>query len=172
VADLLPGTYVCVRTHGFVPLSIRLFTRSPYDHAFIYAGDGRIIEAQPGGCREVPLSTYAGYPMLADTDESLTDEQRKRVVAKATALLGVPYGYLDIVRLGLSALGLRWRWLTRAADNERAMICSQVVAACGQAAGVDWLCGQGSPAAVTPGMLAARNTMRPFALEVTGEPAR
>ncbi len=166
MADLLPGTYVCVRTHGFVPFSIRTLTRSDYDHAFVYVGEGRIIEAEPHGCREMPLAEYAGYDMLADSGENLTGPQRGRIVTKARALLGVPYGYLDIARLALATFGLHWSLLTRAADAERAMICSQIVAACGQAASADWLCGQESPAAVTPGMLAARPGMTPFTLEV------
>jgi hypothetical protein len=94
--------------------------------------------------------------MVFDTAERLTPEQRQRVCDKAQILLGTPYGWTDIVRLSLRCLGLQWQWLTKRADDERAMICSQLVAACGEYAGADWLCGREAPAAVTPGDLADR----------------
>lgn len=152
----LPGTYACVRTRGLYPWLIRVGTRSKYDHAFIICDDGQIIEAQPGGARWAQLSDYDGELVVFDTAEPMTQAQRIAVVSKAITLLGTPYGWTDIARLALRCLGLQWGWLTKAADNERAMICSQLVAACGAAAGLDWQCGREAPAAVTPGDLAHR----------------
>jgi hypothetical protein len=161
-ADLKPGDYGVVRTTGFVPWCIRLLTRSAYDHVFIVIGaDGNgdydIVEAEPAGARYAKLSEYEGYDMLFNTGEPLTDAQRDAIVAEAHRLVGTPYGFLDIVRLGLMLTIRRApKWLTKRADAEQAIICSQLVAMCGRAAGVDWLCGQSTPAMVTPGMLATR----------------
>jgi len=159
---LAAGSYGCVRTGGFYAWLIRLGTRSKYNHAFVVMDSvGRIIEADPGGARWAHISDYGNDCKVFNTTEQLTDEQRTKICDKAQVLLGTPYGWTDIVRLSLRCLGLQWRWLTQRADDEKAMICSQLVAACGQAAGVDWLCGREAPAAVTPGDLADRLTTFP-----------
>lgn len=154
------GCYGVVRTHGFYPWLIRTGTRSKFDHAFVVCDGGRIIEAEPSGARLADISEYDGYDVLYNTGEPLTDVQREALVNEALTLLGTPYGWTDIVRLALRTLGIQWSWLTRRADDERAMICSQIVARCGEAAGVDWNCGREAPAAVTPADLANRPGMQ------------
>lgn len=150
------GQYGCVRTGGFYAALIRLGTRSKYNHVFLVVDDhGGIIESDPGGARRSSIDAYSGHAILYSPD-TLTNTQKDQLVAKATTLLGTPYGWLDIARLSLRTLGLQWPWLTRAADNEKAMICSQLVATCGQAAGLDWNCEREAPAAVTPADLARR----------------
>lgn len=151
-----PGSYGCVRTGGFYAWLIRVGTRSRFNHAFVVMQDGAIIEANPGGARWARLDDYGTDCKVFDSADTLTDVQRQKVMTKAVALLGTPYGWTDIVRLSLRCMGVQWSWLTRRADDERAMICSQLVAACGDAAAADWLCGREAPAAVTPGDLAHR----------------
>lgn len=159
---LTPGSYGCVRTSGWQAWFIRVGTRSKFNHAFIVMDTaGRIIEADPGGARWAHISDYGNDPKVFDDGEQLTLQQRQQVMAKAQVLLGTPYGWLDIVCLAARCLGLRWQWLTRRADDEKAMICSQLVAVCGEAAGVNWLCGREAPAEVTPGDLADRLTVFP-----------
>jgi hypothetical protein len=161
-ADLKPGDYGVVRTTGFVPWCIRALTRSAFDHAFVVVsedgnGDYWIVEAEPSGARYAKLSEYAGYQVLFNTGEPLTDAQRAAIICAAHDMAGTPYGFLDIARLGLMLTICRApKWLTKRADDERAVICSQLVALCGKRAGVDWLCGQSTTAMVTPGMLAQR----------------
>lgn len=160
-ANAEPGRYFVVRTSGIVPAIIRFLTRSPYDHAGIIipadeTGQLRVIEAEPSGARIAYLDEYDPDTVLV-TDEPLTDEQRQHIAKNATQFLGTPYGFVDILCLALMLTIHRApRWLSHRAETERAMICSQLVAADGQYAGVDWLCGQSTPAAVTPGMLGAR----------------
>lgn len=157
------GSYFVVKTRGFVPLMIRLLTHSRFDHAGVVINDaGDIIEAEPGGARIGNLGEYAGLPILVNTRERMFSEQRAIVADVARRCIGTPYGFLDIVRLGLRCAGIHWGRLTRRADSEHAMICSEIVAACGQAAGLDWLCGREAPAAVTPGDLARRPGMQPW----------
>jgi uncharacterized protein YycO len=157
----IPGTYACVRTGGFLPWLIRLGTRSSYNHAFIVVDDTRIIEADPGGARWNTLDAYAGHQLVYNNNEPITDDQRKQVVARAETFIGTPYGWTDIARLSLRSLGLNWAWLTARADKDKAVICSQLVAICGDSAGLDWNCGRDTPAAVTPGDLAARIARQP-----------
>lgn len=156
------GSYGVVRTHGFYAWLIRTATRSTYDHAFVVCEAGQIIEAEPSGARWAHLSEYDGYEVLYNTAEPMTAAQREKVVDEAVGLLSTPYGWTDIVRLGLRTVGVQWKWLTARADNERAMICSQIVSRCGEAAGLDWLCGREAPAAVTPADLARRITEAPW----------
>lgn len=151
-----PGSYGCVRTGGFYAWLIRFGTRSKFNHAFVVMRDGKIIEADPGGARWARIDNYGNDSKVYDTGDVLTEAQREQIMDKAVALLGTPYGWTDIVRLSLRCLGVNWSWLTKRADEERAMICSQLVAACGDAAGADWDCGRSCPAEVTPGDLAKR----------------
>jgi hypothetical protein len=171
-ADVLtpePGRYGVVRTNGWVPAIIRFLTRSRFDHAFIVidpepgTGRARIVEAEPGGARIAYLDEYDPATVLI-TDEPLTDTQRAAIVRDAVRLVGTPYGFVDILRLALMLTIHRAPlWLAKRADLERAMICSQLVAAVGQDVGLDWLCGPSSPASVTPGMLGARIIARAWA---------
>ena len=155
----LPGTYGVVRTTGWISWLIRVLTRSRYDHAVI------VIDPEPGTgrARIAYLDEYDPSTVLL-SDEPLTDEQRAKIVEHALALVGTPYGFIDIGALALMlTLHRAPAWLASRADHERAMICSQLVAACGCAAGVDWLCDQEYPAQVTPGMLGERIIRRAWA---------
>lgn len=170
MAEPALGSYACVRIpflkkslfgHTFlVPnvfgYAIRIFTRSSYDHAFIYIGNGQIIEAQPKGARISELAEYDGDGLLWSTD-TLTDDQRAQIVISAKHLLNTSYGFLDIVYLGLASLGIRFNWLLKRVENEQRLICSQLVALSGRLAGVDaWLCGKENACLVTPADLANR----------------
>lgn len=159
-----PGRYGVVRTRGFLGWVIRRATKSPYDHAFLFAGVGNLIEATPYDVRLAPVTGYTGALMAASTAEPMTAEQRAAVVAKALSYLGTEYGWDDLAVIALSELGLHWRLLIRAMGAQRALICSQLVAICGQAAGMDWQCGKESPALVTPADLARRAGVRPVSV--------
>jgi hypothetical protein len=174
MTEPVPGSYACVdiptigrsiRLFGktlhvtlpnFIGLAIKLFTSSKYCHAFILVAPGRIIEARPGGAALADLSEYDGMPILWSHD-ALTPEQREKIVDAAYKTLGTPYGYLDILALGLLRLGLPYHWVFRRVLSERTDICSQLVAICGEAGGDNaWLCGKLFPELVTPGDLARR----------------
>lgn len=159
-----PGRYFVVKTRGFVPFWIRLLTRSRYDHAGIIVNTaGDTVEAEPTGALIGNIGAYAGLPLLVDTAESMTDAQRDAVIAAARGYINTPYAFLDIVRLALASLGIRWRWLTAEADAENAMVCSTLVAAVGLKAGlVGWLCGEAAPSLVRPADLAKRDGMQPW----------
>src|SRR5487761_1289719 len=113
-----------VRVPNFMGYLIRLFTWSRYDHAFIYLGTDMILEAQPEGARVSKLSEYNGDSLLWSTT-TLTNSQRSDITEKATSLRGTPYGFLDIVYLGLATLGFRFGWLLRRVERQDRLICSQ-----------------------------------------------
>jgi hypothetical protein len=159
------GGYGCVDIRGgslgsaFMGSAIRLFTHSAYDHAFIIldAQAGTILEAQPEGSHIGNLSQYEGLEMIFSPDSVLGGNVGKLAMA-AEPFTGIPYGFLDIVYLGLS-LGVHWRpqWLLDRVLKSKDMICSQLVAQFGVKYGANsWKCGQADPQLVTPGMLALR----------------
>lgn len=169
-----PGDYACVqiptvnflgfRVPNVVGLLIRLFTRSRFDHAFIYVGSDysrdsktpMIVEARPHGAVIAALSEYDG-DLIVWSQDDLTPEQRTEIVAQAVARVGTPYGFLDIAYIGLARLGLSWGWLLRRVETQRRLICSQLVAVCGvDAEETSWLCGQPDPCLVTPADLGNR----------------
>jgi len=157
---LEPGRYVCVATPGFVGWLIRKVTRSAVNHAFAVTGPDEIVEARPEGTCKGTLSQYAGAYAVANTGEPVTQKQRDAVAAKALTLVGTPYNFPSILDIGLEDLGWHWRLLMRFARADRELICSQMVAVAGAAAGLDWSCGKPSPDQVTPGDLARRPGVR------------
>jgi hypothetical protein len=159
------GGYGCVNIGGgslgskVMGSMIRHFTHSEYDHCFIVldAGAGTILEAQPEGSHLANIREYAGLPMVFSTDVVLGGNVGK-LFMRAEHYVGIPYGFLDIVYLGLE-LGPGWRpkLLLDQVLREDRMICSQLVAAFGVASGANsWKCGQAYDQLVTPGMLATR----------------
>jgi hypothetical protein len=169
-----PGSYGCVTIpwlyHSFFGRKIRLpnllgyaimlQTWSKYCHAFIYIGDGKIVEAQPKGAAISSLAKYNLNKVVWSTD-ALLDSQRQAVVAKALSLVGKPYGFLDIFAQALVRFGFRNVWLWHQVEREDRYICSQLVATCGEAAdAITWLCGEDNAALVTPAQLAKRLAKR------------
>lgn len=151
------GQFGVVRTNGWAGWFIRLGTRSQVNHAFICVGGNVIVEAQPGGARYWSSKRYRD---IIWSDFDLTEEQAERVCHAARTMLRTPYNFLDIAALTVASFGIRWDWLTRRAQSEKALICSQLVARCYTDAGIT-LYPNRPDGTVTPGdllMLIARQS--------------
>jgi len=110
---------------------------SDYEHAFIYVGNGQIIEAEPGGAVLSDLSEYDGRPILWSTDlVVLTEAQRKIIIAMALEQQGTPYSFLDYLAIAMYRLGIRHPGIATYVKNSKHLICSQLVAEDFMAAGV------------------------------------
>lgn len=157
VSGLEPGRYGCVNSGGLLSWLIRKATHSAYDHAFIVGDNGQVVEAAASGVRVAWLSEYAGKPLAFNIAEQMSDQQRRKVVDYAVKAVNEPYSYLDLGLLGLNALGWHWRVLFRLLGKQHVTICSQLVAASGAAAGLDWMCGRPNADEVTPADLANRS---------------
>lgn len=165
----LIGDLVCIETSRS-PQSqiIKLATRSMFSHVAILVAPDELIEAQGswshfrlgGQVQRTPLSTYAGCAQLWSTGRwPLTDEQRAAIVAYAEGKLGTPYGWRQILAIGLSAVGVRWQWVDDALDEPGTVICSQLAAeAYHYAAGID----------VVPGKKLSRVTPADIAVSILG----
>lgn len=128
----------------FFEESIEWLTDSPVNHAFIYIGMGRILEA----VRRVAVSPVTNYTGIQWSTgrlpavDAATDAQRGQAVAYALSQAGEHYNIA-----GLLAVGLYQRrtghlvngneWWVRALNADRMDFCSELVAKCWLAGGVD-----------------------------------
>ena len=150
-----PGDFAVVATRSRIGWLIRLVTRSPYNHAFVYLGGGRIVEAESPGAVISPLVDYDGRPVLW-SNLTLTDTQRAAIVTQARAVVGIPYSWVDDACIALTAIfGVHVpRWVRRRLASTRHLMCSQLVDVCYQAAGIDLVPSKPLPGDVSPGDLA------------------
>lgn len=153
-----PGDFGLVSIKGGVGFLIRVgqFLNGDgfldYEHAFIYIGNGQIVEAEPGGAVISQLSEYDGRAIMWSTDlVPLTANQRTVIVEAAVSQVGTPYSFLDYLAIGLYRIGLRHPGVAKYVLSSKHLICSQLVAQDFSDAGValtDY-----PPYLVTPGRL-------------------
>ena len=158
--DVRPGDFGLVRIVGGAGRMIRVGQMllgdgfADFEHAFVYVGGGRIVEAQPGGARETGLADYDGRPIAWSTGKvPVTDEERAAIVAAAYSYRGVPYSFADYVSLTLARFHLRAPFVRRYVADTGHMICSQLVDRCYQDAGVHLFADRRWSGDVTPGDL-------------------
>ena len=148
------GDFGIIKSKGIAARLIQIGTVSRWNHAFVYIGDGKIIEANPRGVAISPVSKYS--KIAWNQHEELNEVQRQEIVKSAKHLVGSAYGFVDILVIGLRILGLKF--LTSAFLERLAMkqgvICSELVAICYENAGVPVLNKQ--PHLITPGDLAEK----------------
>jgi cell wall-associated NlpC family hydrolase len=132
----LPGDFGLTQISGDVGRLIRFGQwldgdgYENFEHAFIYLGDGEIIEAEPGGARITWLSEYNDDTIDWSTGKiPLTDAERTSIVSLARTMEGVPYSFLDYFalatkRLHLFPLDLALKDYIKSSNH---MICSQLV---------------------------------------------
>jgi uncharacterized protein YycO len=153
----MAGDYFVVRTPGVLGYIIRWVTRSHYNHAGIIISDyrgGRVVEARMKGAVYAQLSDYDGMDRLI-SHEHLSADQRLRIVDAAKSVVGVEYGFADLLWLGLMQFGIKWKWVRKNVDRMDDMVCSQIVAHCYDVAGVR-ISSNETIQDVTPGDLAKR----------------
>lgn len=131
------GDFGVISTGGWAAFGIRFLTRSTVNHAFIYLGDGTIVEAQPAGARVCPLSTYAADPITWSRFD-LTDTERAGIAAAGRRHVGDPYSWVDCACIGLADT-FGWHvpeWVRRRLARPDRLMCSQLVDQCYLEAGI------------------------------------
>ena len=100
-----------------------------YEHAFLYLGEGLIVEAEPGtgGARIVEL-TYTDIRWSTGIVD-LTDKERNRIAIAGFTFEGVRYSAMDYFALAAHRVGANWVYphLQQYIRTSRHMICSQLV---------------------------------------------
>jgi hypothetical protein len=138
---------------------IEFGTDSPYCHAFVYIGNGKIVEA----VRHVQIAEASNYADITWSTGRLgpaitpNPTERAAIVKAAMSYVGESYNTLDIVaiafaqaRMGHLVDGDEW-WVKRLSDDHM-QICSQLVVNSYRMAGLELAPGKLS-GLVSPGDL-------------------
>lgn len=150
------GDFGVVRSNGIFARLIQFGTLSRWNHAFVYIGDGYIVEATPKGVIKSKVSKYTNVAW--NKHESLNHEERQQIVMFALKAVGQPYNFIVIGNIALRILGLKLLAKTKLmyhwAQATKGYICSELVAEAYESIGEN-LCDK-DPDLVTPGDLAER----------------
>lgn len=170
MTEPLPGDFFTTKTAGpfmdrFAAWVIRWGTArringgwvdAPVNHAGLYVGDGVIVEAvgkvRYGNIDEYPDAHWSTGRLPAALTPN--DAQRKAIVDAAHAMVGRPYGWLDLLAIGLAQKRVGAHvtsdtWWARRLSSGRTLICSETVEV-GYAAGQIQLCPGVLPGLVSP----------------------
>jgi cell wall-associated NlpC family hydrolase len=102
-----------------------------YDHAFIYIGNGQVVEAEPGkqGAWIGNVSNYMdGRPLAFSTGKLDVDPVvSQKVVSESIKLVGTPYSFLDYFSIAAHRFHLPIPGLKKYISSHHHMICSQLV---------------------------------------------
>jgi uncharacterized protein YycO len=146
---VLPGCFGVSHGAGITGELIRHATESWAGHAFVYVGNGQIIEAAPPAARVSPAASHSDavwavrYP--------LTGQQRDAIVARAHALVGCPYDYPAYLGFALEVLKIRsGSQLDPVFRDDRWRVCSALVADCYSYAGIHLEAGLPYPNLISP----------------------
>jgi hypothetical protein len=151
------GDFGVVRGSGFVDWAIRWCTQSSVNHAFLCVGNGQIVEAESNGAILSPVDKYGDRAIWSSLD--LDDAKRQRIGDAGRKLDGTPYGYLDILAIGIyqrrfgRVLRPLARWAAKRIESTHTLICSQLVDQAYLMAGVHLFDDGRLPGLVSPGDL-------------------
>lgn len=156
--DIKPGDFALTKITGLTGRAISLGQRfigdgAPVQHAMLYLGDGKVVQAMPGGAECVPLADASPPVVWSSGVIRLTDYERQVIVGTGYSLIGTPYSFLDYGSIALATFGLRPAWLRRYVADSNHMICSQLVDFAYEMAGVHLFSDGRIPGDVTPGDL-------------------
>jgi hypothetical protein len=153
---LKPGMYGVSHGSGMAGELIRHATASWAGHAFLYIGNGQIIEAESPVTK---VSSMAAHPdAIWNLDEpDFTDEFGAKAVARAHALIGTPYDWPAYVGFTLEVLKIRdGQQLADVFRRDHYRVCSADVADEYGFAGRDITAGMMYPNLVSPADLLLR----------------
>jgi len=144
-----PGCYGVSHGSGITGELIRHATESWAGHAFVYIGDGQIIQAEPPHALVSPAASHPDA--VWNAHDELTDQQREAIVARAHALVGCPYDYPAYIGFALELLKIRnGQELDPVFRSDHWRVCSALVADCYEYAGVPVDTGLPYPNLISP----------------------
>jgi len=95
----------------------------PWEHCFVYLGDGELLEAEPGGARIASLTEYDDRPVLWLRCPA---QHRDSVTAAARHLKDTPYSALEYFALAAHRFHLPIPGLRDYIDATGHAICSRL----------------------------------------------
>lgn len=156
---MLTGQFGVVHTTGKYSTLIEVFQQfnhqqalAGYTHSFTAVSETELIEAWPGGARRAPITEYSN---ILWSKFRLTQAQRNTIIDFNEAHIGDEYAWEDIPLIGLALLTGKATpaWLEKSLANPHRYMCSSLVDAAFDAAGIH-LFKNVTPGAVYPSMLA------------------
>lgn len=132
---VLPGDYLVTASPGWIAWAIRKITRSTVNHAAVYVGEGKIVEAWQSGARVRPVSEWSNA--ICSTIQ-LTGSQRSGICRYARAAVGAKYNFLDVAAQAVVRL-FKWhapQWVLDRLGRPDRLQCAQLVDLAYAAAGV------------------------------------
>jgi uncharacterized protein YycO len=146
--QVLPGCFGVSHGAGITGELIRHATESWAGHAFVYVGNGQIVEAAPPAARVSPAASHPDAVWNARFP--LTGAQRDKICARARALVGCPYDYPAYVGFALKLLKIsNGTELDPVFKADHWRVCSALVADCYAYAGIN-LAGLKDPNLISP----------------------
>lgn len=130
---------------------------SKVQHAGVYLGAGRTLEAMPGGA---VIGWLDSYPLseLVWSPWDLTAATRNKIVQTSMSYKGVPYSFVDYLAIAAHRFRLPLPWLKSYVSATGHMICSQLVDTVYHDSGLNLFSDGRWPGYVTPGSLYNRFT--------------
>ncbi|MFD4234276.1 hypothetical protein [Streptomyces sp. NPDC058542] len=154
----LPGDFALTRISGItgrlvVAGQALVGDAAPVQHAFVYVGNGMVVQAMPGGAELIPIEEASPVVQWSTGHFALTEDQCDAMVVEAVALVGTPYSFLDYASIALAHYRIRPAWVRDFVADTGHMICSQLVDEVYLRAGVHLFDDGRLPGDVTPGDL-------------------
>lgn len=120
---------------GMTGALIRHATNSWAGHAFVYIGNGQMVQGVPPVADIVPAYIYP--ESVWNSREVISENARMAIIARAYALVGTPYDWPAYVGFGLELLHLRsGTQLDSVFRQDQWRVCSALVADCYAHAGI------------------------------------
>ncbi|MCY0926247.1 hypothetical protein OTB20_08510 [Streptomyces sp. H27-H1] len=153
-----PGDFALTKIRGMAGAFVSagqwlIGDAAPVHHAFVYVGDGLVVQGMPGGAELIRLEDASPVVEWSTGRFDLTDWQRDVIVDEALRLVGTPYSFLDYASIALAHYDVRPRVLRDFVASTGHMICSQLVDEVYRRAGVHFFDDGRLPGDVTPGDL-------------------
>lgn len=130
--NIKPGDILLSRNKkNAISTTIASITKSNWGHAFLYIGDGKILESNSHGVVINPLSHYFNtkYDVgLFRLKEELSTEQIEKLIKKARKLLGIKYGYLQLLWFLILRIFGKSEDPDWSLDVDKGMVCSELIA--------------------------------------------
>lgn len=132
--DLRKGDILLNTTNAFLSNRIKEVTKSNYNHAAIYVGNGKVVEAIGGGVREITLQKYLGdkdiVRVMVLRNGNLSTGQQDAIASFASSKVGARYNIG-----GLVGAAVDFKPRNFASFDRGDYFCSQLVAAAYSSAG-------------------------------------
>lgn len=139
ISSLRPGQFGLSHGSGMTGELIRHATESWAGHAFIYVGNGQIVEGTAPRARLASASEYDDAVWAFNMP--ITPEQEVKAIDRAHALIGTSYDYPAYIGFALEVLKLRTgKELDPEFHDDNWRVCSALVYDCLTFAGItfDW----------------------------------